>query len=149
MAFFKKDNNCIFIIANFYLFIIPNKLNKDKDKWKINIFPNLLKFPGKIVEIFCFIIKLESNTNFFPGWFLIKNRGVTFKARKLLSYSLWTQHHSRIVILEKISTFFSPSCSYSLQRVACFNLGFPLFQINFVFTFLFCFLCFFFVFCFC
>ena len=106
----------------------------------------MLKFPGKIVEIFCFIIKLESNTNFFPGWFLIKNRGVTFKARKLLSYSLWTQHHSRIVILEKISTFFSPSCSYSLQRVACFNLGFPFFQINFVFTFLFCFLCFFFLF---
>ena len=44
--------------------------------------------------------------------------------------SLLTLEHQRLIILEKISTFFSPRFSYSLQRVVCFNLGFLFFQIN-------------------
>ena len=65
------------------------------------------------------------------GWFLIRNKGITFQAWKLSSYSLLTKEHLRLVILEKISTFFSPSYSYSLQRVECYNLRFPIFEINF------------------
>ena len=63
-------------------------------------------------------------------WFVIRNKGITFQAWKLSSYSHFTQEHWRLVILEKISAFFSPPWSYSLQRVACYNLGFPFFQIN-------------------
>ena len=65
-----------------------------------------------------------------PGWLLIRSKGITFEIWKLLSYSILTQEHWRPDILEKISTFFSPPCSYSLQRVVCFNLGFPFFQIK-------------------
>ena len=67
----------------------------------------------------------------FSWWFLIGNKAITFQAWKLSSYSLLTQEHLRLVILEKISTFFSPPCSNSLQRVECYKLRFPIFEINF------------------
>ena len=60
---------------------------------------------------------------------LFDKKAITFQALKLSLYSLLTQEHWKLVILEKISIL-SSSCSYWLQRVLCFNLGFPFFQIN-------------------
>lgn len=84
------------------------------------IFPNLLKFLVKdfLLTIFCVIFKSKWNWKFFQGWFLIRNKGITFEAWNMLTCQLlsFKSRTLEACFLEKISTFFGPSFSCLIQR---------------------------------
>ena len=108
---FEKCNNSILYYCQYYVYQINWETTADKtlggeDKYLLHLFNiSWLNF-GNFFTIFCFILKLEWNTKFFLRWLLIRNKGITFQAWKLVSYSLLTQEHWRLIIIwENIHVF--------------------------------------------